>query len=196
MTLPTFPSLPGLMWPVKRTNKWSTLPQVAISGRESRQGMWSYPRYSYELAYELLRQAPTFQEWQTLQGFFNQVGGSRDVFQFVDVNDGSVSAQGFGVGDSSTKSFQLVRSLGSFAEPVYAPTGTPTITVAGTPTSSFTLGNYGVVTFASAPTSGAALAWSGSFNWLCRFDNDTAEFSNFAYALWELQQLTFTTVKP
>lgn len=123
MSYPVFPTLPGLEFPVKRTPLAASLRQKAISGRETFQPKWTAPLYQYEVSFALLRAAPLFAEWQALAGFWNSVmfapGG---VFQFDDPNDDRVNAQPTGTGDGSTTSFQLVRSLGGFTEPVLCPT--------------------------------------------------------------------------
>jgi hypothetical protein len=197
MTYPVFPVLPGLEFPVKRSPVAKALRQEAISGRRTFQPLWPAPLYKYEVSFALLRAAAAYAEWQALEGFWKSVmlapGG---VFAFNDANDGAVSAQSFGTGDGSTTSFQLARTLGGFTEPVLAPLASGLVVkVAGT-TTSVALGNYGVVTFAAAPSSGAALTWSGGFDWLCQFDADSIEFDNFMYLFWELKKCAFTTWRP
>jgi hypothetical protein len=54
----------------------------------------------------------------------------------------------------------------------------------------------GVVTIEPAPAPGAALTWTGRYAWLCRFDDDSLEFSNFMYLFWEAKTCSFTTVRP
>jgi Conserved hypothetical protein 2217 (DUF2460) len=59
----------------------------------------------------------------------------------------------------------------------------------------YALGAGGVVTITPAPGSGAALSWTGTYRWLCRFDEDSLEFSNFMYLFWELKKCSFTTIR-
>ena len=59
----------------------------------------------------------------------------------------------------------------------------------------YVLGSTGIVTFSTAPVTGAALAWTGAFNWLCRFDDDSIDFQPFGTGLWSMQTLKFSTVK-
>ncbi len=201
MAILVFPALVGLAWPAKRWPYWKTIPQESLSGRETRIGLYSFPRWKYELKYNVLRsdKAPSgqaFNDWQTLAGFFNSVVADRDLWQFADNVDNAATAQSFGTGDGATKAFQLVRSFGGFIEPVYQPTGTPAIFDNGTPVAG---GNYtiasGIITFTTAPASGHALTWTGSFNWLCRFDHGQAEFEQFLSNFWSLGKINFTTVK-
>ena len=51
------------------------------------------------------------------------------------------------------------------------------------------------VAFASAPASGVAVSWSGAYGWPCRFDEDSAQLSNFMFNFWELKKISFETVK-
>ena len=51
------------------------------------------------------------------------------------------------------------------------------------------------VTISPAPAAGAALSWTGTYFWLCRFDEDSLEFSNFMYLFWELKKCSFTTIR-
>lgn len=237
MQYPSFPTLAGMEFPVKRSPLASSLRQKAISGRETFQPRWSAPLYKYEVSFALLREVAAFAEWQLLLGFWNAVmfapGG---VFQFSDPNDNAASLQPIGTGDGTTASFQLVRTLGGFTEPVFNPTPgpaavgvaldygncttTPSVTIddgncASAPSSivdygycsilqvfaggllaAYAIGAGGVVTIAPAPANGTPLAWTGPYAWLCRFDQDTLEFSNFMYLFWELKKCSFTTIRP
>ena len=51
----------------------------------------------------------------------------------------------------------------------------------------------GLVTFATAPSSGAALAWTGNFYQLCNWDDDKLALSQFMSGLWSGKSLSFTT---
>ncbi len=96
---------------------------------------------------------------------------------------------------------QLEQSLGSTPGP-YFPTlatdyfGGPWITAAGAlvDPSAYTIAN-GLVTFASAPGSGAALAWTGYFSFLCRFDADDLDFEQFMSNLWRAQSVKFRSLR-
>ncbi len=194
MTIPTFPVLATIGF-AKRSPIWSVVRQPSVGGQESRFSLWSAPRWRYEFPFELLRQNSDGTELTTLAGFYNSVGGSALIFQYADPNDGSVTAQAFGTGNGTTRAFQLVRAFGGFIEPVYLPTGSPVISVNGTPTSALTIGATGVVTFTTAPAAAAALTWTGTFNWLCNFDDDSIDFEQFGGTQWALSALKFSTVK-
>lgn len=192
-----FPSLPGLKWNIKRASLWKTLKQESVSGKEMSVALMTYPNRRYSLAYEVLR-AGAEAELQTLEGFFNLRQGSHDTFLYSDPDDSAVTDQSFGTGDGSTTVFYLARTRGGFTEPVQALNGAPTIKVAGvtkaTP-ADYSISATGVVTFTSAPANGAALTWTGSYYWRCKFLQDAAEFDQFLQDLWQLQRIEFRTVK-
>jgi len=190
MTVQTFPTLAGLGFPVKRTPIHSTTPQVAWSGKDSRRSNWTYPKHRYELVFDLLR-SDSNAEWQTLIGFFNKCHGSAAVFKFLDPDDNTATAQQIGIGDGVTTTFQLVRTLGGFVEPVFSPIS-PVVSGAGL----YSVDASGLVTFSLPPSIGAAITWSGTFNWLCRFDSDELEFDKFMNQMWSVGKVSFTTVKP
>lgn len=192
-----FPSLPGLKWNIKRANLWKTLKQESVSGKEMSVALMTYPNRRYSLAYEVLR-AGAEAELQTLEGFFNARQGSHDTFLYSDPDDNAVTDQSFGTGDGSTTVFYLARTRGGFTEPVQALNGAPTIKVAGATKAApadYSISATGVVTFTSAPANGAALTWTGSYYWRCKFLQDMAEFDQFLQDLWQLQRLEFRTVK-
>ena len=195
MTIPSFPSLSGIEWPLKRKVIWKTLKQESLSGKTTNIPLWTFPRYQWSASFSTLRYAVGLAEYQSLMGFINALSGAAQPFYYTDTNDNTVSGQSFGLGDGATTSFQLVRALGGYAEPMQSIVGTPVITVSGTPTTAFTVSNVGVVTFTTAPAVSAALLWSGSFRWLCRLDSDEAEFSEFVSSIYSMDKLQFTSEK-
>jgi len=195
MAPPVFPSLPGITYPRRRSQNWSTVKQDAISGKRVRVPLWTFPTYSYEIPISYLRSDSVNLEWQTLVGFINSVLGAGLLWAYNDPTDNAVTNQGFGEGDGSTTTFQLVRALGGFTEPVFLLNGTPTIKVAGVLTVPSSFSAYGAVTFASPPANGALLTWTGNFYWPCRFDDDVTDLSQFVQLIWESKALKFSTEK-
>lgn len=114
-----FPSLPGLKWNQAKTPIFSTLIQVAASGRENRVPLYVYPLYEFDLSYEILRDDTAHNELKTLAGFYLQRGGASEDFLYIDPSDNYVLNQLIGVGDGNNNSFQMVRSYGGFVEPRY-----------------------------------------------------------------------------
>lgn len=198
MSNAVFPALAGLKYPVSKTPIWSSSVKTATSGQESRAGFWSFPRYKYSIGYDVLRSDTALHELQDLVGFFNQHYGAVDDWLFNDPDDNSVTAQGFGSGNGSQTAFQLVRSYGGFAEPVRSLNSVPLIYKAGvlqTVTTHYTVSATGLVTFTSAPGSGQALTWTGTYYWRCRFLDDMIDLQKFMHQLWELGRLEFISVK-
>ena len=122
MTIPTFPTLVGLEWPVTKQPYWDTLVQKPISGKETRLQLWNYPRYQYTLSFSVLGSGAqvagtTNTDWNTLLGFFNQVGGSALPFHYYDSVDNSITNQALGTGNGTTTQFNFIRTLGGFIEP-------------------------------------------------------------------------------
>lgn len=203
---PTFTSLPGVGIPIVRTPMWKTITQESVAGVDAPQEPWTYPRYTYKLTYNFLRQAAAFGELQTLMGFFNTVGGKYSVFMYDDPQDNtSPTDQSFGAGDAATTTFQLVRTRGTFVEPVFAVNAITNLKVNGVAKTGggvdYSVSNKGVITFTAAPAAAATLTWTGTYLWFCRFDDDTMEFEQFTAAadrqgpLWAARQISFTTIK-
>jgi hypothetical protein len=198
MTVPVFPTLAGITYPVKRTQNWSSVKQDALSGKRIRLSLFTYPTYSYEAQFSFLRSDTNDLEWQTLSGFISQLNGPTNLFAYNDPDDNSVTAQAFGTGNGTSTYFQLVRTQGGFIEPVFLLNGTPTLYGNGTPYVAgvdYNINASGNVSFLYAPANGVALTWTGNYYWGCRFDTDTTDFSKFMYELWELKSLKFTTEK-
>lgn len=196
-----FPSLPGITYPVKKTPNWSTDVQTSVSGKRSALSRWSYPLYTIEVGYEFLRTDEAYREYQDLVAFYNLVGGRAQLFRFNDPMDNSATNQSIGQGNTVLTEFQLIRSLGgasfSWSDPVFWPTSAEiyvdgVLQVEGT---DYTLSETGLVTFAVAPGAGLPVTWTGTFDWLVRFDDDSTTFEQFAYNLLENKKLSFTTEK-
>jgi uncharacterized protein (TIGR02217 family) len=195
MSLPVFPSLPGLAWSIKRSVERNTIKHDALSGKNVRIANWTYPKYHYEVPFSFLRSASAFAEWQTLEGFYNSVNGAAGLWAYDDPNDDTATNQGFGEGDGVTASFQLVRAFGGQAAPVFLVNGNPTIMIDGTPTMAFSVSAYGVVTFGAPPSANALLTWTGNYYMPCQFDEDRIDVENFMFQLARVKSLKFSTVK-
>jgi hypothetical protein len=189
------PSLIGLGYPVQRGPKWPNIKQDSLNGKRVRFALASYPTYNFEIVFNILRSAAAYQEWQRLLGFINVVNGPVNLWGYNDPNDNTVTNQEFGEGDGATTSFQLVRTLGGFTEPVFLTNGYPIINVAGTPTLAYVISAAGLITFNSPPSPGAALTWTGSYYWPCRIDDDDVMFENFMSGLFSVKSLKFSSEK-
>lgn len=199
MALNQFPSLIGQAFLAEKTPIWSTAVAEAASGRERRRQLWSYPRWRFKANFEVLRDVSGGRDLAALYTFFNAHAGRHAEWGFLDPTDNQVSGQAFGIGDGTTRSFQLLRTITgsslSFIEPVRAVFGPPAVTVNGAATLAWTIDDDGVVTFTNAPPAGHVLAWSGQFMFHCRFDQDDLSPAQMMAQLWSLSGLTFITVK-
>ncbi len=199
LTQYVYPSLPGLKIDISRNPEFRTVVKESASGKEVRAAMRAYPRWRYQLGYEVLRTSSGLEELQKLVAFYGQVRGQFDDFLFVDPDFNAVTAQQFGVGDGVSQSFQLVRSVSglgtTWAEPVWAPRGTPTIYVNGTPTAA-AIGDIGQVTFSSPPALGAILTWTGDYAMRVRFTQDVMEFKRVVMSLWSAGKVELLSVLP
>lgn len=193
-----FPDLPGLRISVTRTPVWETLTRKSASGKELRLTLMTSPRWRYKLAYDVLRAGGGFDELQQVAGLFNTCRGAWDNFLYRDPKDRTVTAQQFGVGDGVKTQFPLVRSFGSFIEPVAAIDGAVAIYKAGvlqTQPANCSVSAAGLVSFVTAPAVGQALTWDGAFLWRCRFTRDELDFDQFMEDLWQVGKVEFITVQ-
>lgn len=198
MTEPIFPTLAGLGWSVKRSPMWKTRAQQAISGKETRLADWSYPAWHWALTFDFLRATPAASEFQALAGFFNQCQGAFGTFLYADADDNAVTGQMIGTGDGTTVVFQLARSFGGFIEPVLAPNAVGAVYLAGvaqSPSNYSVDSTTGLLTFTTAPASGAAVAADFSYWFRCRFAEDTVDFEKFMVTLYRAQKLAFVSLK-
>jgi uncharacterized protein (TIGR02217 family) len=197
-----FPSLPGLAWSVTKAPRFATRIQRAVSGRELRILDQPYPIWTWTLAYSLLRDkwdargsgglGAGYDELRTIVGFFLQQQGAFQTFLFDDPTDGTVTGQAIGTGNSSTSVFQLVRSMGGCAEPMAAPNTVGAVYFNGvlqSPAGYAVDINTGLVTFTAPPPAGQSITADFTYRFRVRFADDTAEFENFMYQLWQLKQI-------
>lgn len=194
------PQLPGLDFLVERSPMFTTGVQTAASGREIAAAYESTPRYRWKIRYNVLRSRAALVETQKLWGFFNSRLGRWGVFYYLDPLDNTVAAEPFGTGDGVTTTFQLSRAVGRgttypASEPVYACWLQPVVKVGATITT-VTVAPWGVVTFASPPAAAAALTWSGSYLFVCRWDQDDLPLAQMVKDMWSGDGLQFVSKKP
>lgn len=160
------------------------------SRRNRRNGDWSQPKHRFTAPYQHLSN----DAYRAIKKMHLVCRGQLHTFLFRDELDFEATNEPFGVGDGTTKSFQLSKrstvdgidydrtvhalyqpdpdTLGAAVEVV------PIITIDGTPTTAFTLDpDTGEVVFDSAPAEGAVLRWSGKFSLWVRFAQDWLPFS-------------------
>ena len=202
-----FPNLPGLGWSVTKAPRFATRIQRAVSGRELRILDQPYPIWTWTLSYSVLRdkwdaRAPSgpgagYDELRTLAGFFLQQQGALLPFLFDDPTDDAVTVQPIGTGNASTGTFQLVRTMMGFAEPITAPNTVAAIYLNGilqSPSGYSVDAKTGLVTFVAPPPAGQIVTADFTYRFRVRFAEDTAEFDNFMYQLWQLKQIRLQSV--
>ena len=89
--------------------------------------------------------------------------------------------------------------MNGFDEPVTAPNIVSTIYFDGIRQSAATYSvdpATGLVTFATPPPSGRVITADFTYYFRVRFADDTAEFENFMYQLWQLKQVKLQSVLP
>jgi hypothetical protein len=137
-------------------------------------------------------------------GFFMSMQGSANSWLYdsaVD-NDNTIAAGApaqFGVGDGSTKVFQLVRPIGDYQDLIQNLNGTPVIYDAGAPLGAgvgYSIDAKGVVSFTAAPLANHVLSWSGKYYYRCRFLSDDAldSLTNVFTNYWTLGQLEWKSI--
>lgn len=197
---PVWPLLPGLKPEADEASLWSTVVKTAASGREKRTALWSYPRHSFHLEHEIIRnRAAPLDEVDALAEIFDTCAGQYADLLLLNPEDYIVSGQTgtmTPIPDGSNKIFQLLRPIRTYKEPVLAPFGITAVQDNGTPTSAYTLGNLGVITFTSAPLVGHTLTWGGFFFFLVRFAKDDLSLKRFLYQLYESDGIDLISRKP
>lgn len=201
-----FPALPGLAWSVTKAPTFQTRIQRAVSGRELRTLDYPYPLWQFTLVFAFLRDNPAagLDELRTLMGFYLAYQGAYGTFLFQDPSDYQVIGQYVGTGDSSLTAFQLQRTMGTalpgggFAEPIVAPNLITAVYFDGitqNPSGYSIDPGAGLLTFTTPPSMGLVITADFSYWFRCRFVDDSYDFENFMYRLWQLKKLTFISVR-
>lgn len=181
----------------KKTPNFRTIVQTPVSARgEIRYSLQPYPIWTIDYPVNFLRGAEQISgsDYQYLLGFFLAMGGMFSDFLYQDPYDNAVSGSYFGTGDGTTTQFQLIRSIGIGTDIVQNVNGGVTVTGSPGTVPGYTVGSTGIVTFASAPSSGMVLLWTGNFYYRVRFDTDEAEFDEFMAQIWSMGSLKLRSV--
>ena len=166
---------PGFGWiggPEFQTNV-----QRLGSGREKRNADWSICRHRYTAPYKNI----TDDAYRAIKQVFLICRGKTHTFLHKDWADFQAVDEPFGVGDGTTKTFQLKKVSsdggGTYTRMIDKPVTGVVIKVGGVVTLATVSTLDGSVVFASAPANGAALTWTGEFRVHVRFDIDALPFS-------------------
>ncbi len=201
-TPPLLPTLPGLSWSRHKKPGFNTRVASHVSGREVRVPLMAYPLYEFEAKYGLTSSATLFaglqaNSLQVLMGFFLQLQGQAGTFLYVDPDDNTITGQFLGDGSGATTTFQFVRALGGFVEPVSWVTTINNVYLNGVAQagSSYSLAAPNTLAFSAAPAASAAVTADFSFAFNCRFLDDQMDFEEFMSNLWRLDSVKFRSVK-
>lgn len=205
LSLSIFPDLAGISFPVGKSPQWSTETHRSTSGKRTAYSRFVYPFYKYELPYEFLRAGTMMpgmpaNEYQELWAFYNSQHGMAGLWLFNDKQDNTATTMPFGPTTGTVTLAQLTRTINgsasSWTDPVFAPTVTTIFNGSVTLSSGvdYTMTDNGLVTL-TPPLVAPGLKWTGTYMWLCRFDEDAVTFEQFMQYLWENKKIPFSTEK-
>lgn len=199
-----FPSLAGLGFNVKWTPTFFNQSQKTLTGASIDIGLASSPLHTFEFTYNFLRSDPTNYELQNLTGFYQLMGGQLGRFLYDNPDDDSVVGQEIGIGDGSTLSFLLTRTLGGavWGDNALEPVGYfnfdagQTVKIGGT---TFAPSNYTInattpgnqlLTFTTVtPGVGQSITIDYSYFYYCKFAEDVLTFEKFDGLRWMITKV-------
>lgn len=190
------PYMPGQTYLAKKSPAWSTGVQKSASGRRRTTAYYPAPFWTFQINYNAVRKRPGMDEWSRLVAFFNKRKGQFGDFLYFDRTDHQVTKHRFGVGDGATRSFQLSRAIDGWVEPIYGVVSIDLLTVAGIPARGYSVDEFGLVTFDLAPHMGQILEWTGAFFFRCAYDSDSLDGTQPFGRIWEMKNISFTSIKP
>ncbi len=214
MTAQVFPTLP-CTWDIRATPLFNTSVQRSSGGKESRVGFWDVPYWEFELHFEILDQSSTAHAFKDLLQFFIARKGMLETFYWAYPNDlhmstfsnvsgsqtvvdGAIQTHTDAGGHVTTVtiktpySSQIAVTTANTAPILYAngvviAASTYTLTHPDAETLLFTF-------VGTKPANSVVITHSVPFFWVVRFDEDSADFSEFLHQLWELKTLKLKSV--
>ena len=218
MSYPILTLPKGVTFKYMKSPKFNNIKQTPQSGRHPAAATLQQGTiFEFDINWNYLKNngVTTSDDQQYLQEFFEAIGGG---FQFFQFNPSTYNLENltvtqdftqlkngfFGIGDGVSTIFPLWRSTSALGggnvnliERIQNITALGGIYVNGSllPGADYSLANYpSVVTFTSAPAAAATLAWAGSYDYLCQFAEDMADFEEFMFQLWKLNSLKLESV--
>jgi uncharacterized protein (TIGR02217 family) len=177
---------------------YSTTVVTTVSGHERRNANWAQARGKWNVAHGLKKR----EQVAALIAFFRARKGRAYGFRFKDWTDYQAFAQALGVGDGTTKTFQLVKQYGSGGD---IETRTIAKPVAGTvkvyrdgveATSGWSVDTAtGLVTFIAPPAAGVQVTADFEFDVPTRFDTDQMDITIETYHLGTWGQIVIVEIR-
>lgn len=176
------------------------------SGYEERNGVWIASRRRYDVGYGV----KTLDDIHAVIAFFEARAGRLYGFRFSDFTDYKSSApaaaitpfdQALGTGDGATRSFALKKTYvsgpASWARAIAKPVaGSVRVAIAGVETGAFAVDTTtGVVTFTTAPGSGAAVTAGFAFDVPVRFDTDSLSVNLANFRAGEIPSIPLVEIR-
>jgi hypothetical protein len=209
-----------------KTPHFNSLVQTPAAGRgRSSLALQPYATWDFDLDLNLVLGGESVQYSVLSQflGCFLACCGRGGFFLFTDPNDNTVDDTGLStpqscmlnvtpaasnpmgtVGDGVSTQFQLARQIDQGVDILQQVSGVmafvngvPRVDGSGVPL--FSVSTTGVLTFQAAPPNNAVITWSGSFQYLCQFTDDTLKdlarvSKNSSGWLWSCGSVAFESV--
>lgn len=214
MSLPIFPSLPGLTWPVLKASEFATLTQSAQNFAETRIRQANNPHWHWEMTFDVMRDTTALPEYRTLQGFILALGGKFGDFLYSDPTDNAVGPALISAAPNTAAQLQVVNDgAGNYYSPVQRNFGgqfyeditdlngaiavyaNGTLATVGTGAGHYQLLGPGL-SIPGYSFEGMYLAWGSSpalpvtaqFNFYFRvhMEEDTQDFEQFLSTMWTI----------
>lgn len=149
---------------------WNTQIVVPRSGIETRNQVWSTPRYEFDAAFGLRE----MYQLTEMIAFFHRTRGKTHTFRFKDWSDYSVEDEVLTNPGSGT-TVQLTKTYFDFVRIILLPVaGTVDVYVDDVLDTGATVDtDTGIITLSSSLSGSEVLTWTGEFDVHCRFDTDT-----------------------
>ena len=177
---------------------YSTTVVTTVSGHERRNANWADARGQWNVAHGLKKP----DQVADLIAFFRARRGRAHGFRFKDWTDYQAFAEPLGVGDGTTRSFQLVKHYASggevevrtIAKPV---AGTVKVYRDGVEATGWSVDTTtGLVTFGIAPGSGVQITADCEFDVPVRFDSDRMDVTIETFQLGTWGQIPVLEIRP
>lgn len=175
---------------------FSTAIVTSASGHEQRNMDWASARMRYDAGPGLRSEADV----RTLLAFFRARRGAAKAFRFRDPLDHAAENAPLGTGDGVRVRFPLIKRYGSGAEaevrPITHPVaGSISVAVNGIAQSSGWTLDGDAITFATPPTTGAALTASFVFDVPVRFEEDRLRIDLATWAAGDIASVPLVEVR-